>query len=66
MKFLPERLVTCIVVKSIRATISSVRNVSGIFRTSIMDKILTIVIALLNSCGILWLIICLSVSMSLV
>ena len=66
IKFLPEYFDTCIVVNSMSATIASVRIVSGMLSTSIMDKILTIVITLLKSCGTLWLIICLSVSISLV
>ena len=48
------------------ATITSVTSVSGMLRISIMLRILTIVIALLNSCGTLWLIIWRSVSMSFV
>ena len=66
MKFFPERFVTCIVTNSISATIARVSRVSGMLSMSIMDKILTIVIALLKSWGILWLIICLSVSISFV
>ena len=46
--------------------IRSERRVSGTFRTSMLTKVETNVMEELNSCGMLWLMTCLSVSMSFV
>ena len=47
-------------------TIIKVVTVKGTLRIIMLTKTLTIVMTLLKHCGILWLIICLSVSISLV
>ena len=54
------------VITSITTTMPSVRSVSGTLRIIMLTSTLTIVIALLNTCGILWLTICLIVSVSFV
>ena len=65
-KFLPDREVTLTVRNSIRPIMARVTKVRGRFRTTIMEKILMMVMVLLKSWGILWLTICRRVSISLV
>ena len=65
-KFLPDREVTLPEQSSITPTIPMETQVRGGLRISIIDRILTTVIRLLSSWGILWLIIWRRVSISFV
>ena len=65
-KYLPESPVAFFVTKSMMATMIRVVTVSGTLKMIMLTRTLTIVIALFKNCGMLWLIICLSVSMSFV
>ena len=66
MKYLPDAAESFDVTKSIIATIITDTIVSGISRTIILTNVDTSVISELRTCGILWLISCLNVSISFV
>ena len=65
-KYRPEAPANFLVARSITATITRVRPVRGMLRTSMEAKTLTMVMEQLRSWGMLWLIIWRRVSMSLV
>ena len=65
-KYVPLKPASFLATVSISPTMQRVNTVSGIFKISMLTNTLTTVMAEFASCGMLWLIICRSVSTSLV